>query len=76
KAANQGNPNAMFNFGDLLINGAHGVTQDLEQGALWMKKAHQKGHPHAYQKLADRYKALNMPVPTEIKEGIKIRGRC
>ncbi|RHZ53772.1 hypothetical protein Glove_437g39 [Diversispora epigaea] len=66
KAAKQGNLSAMFNFGDLLINGAHGVTQDLEQGADWLKKAHKKGHPHAYKKLADRYRALNKPVPEEI----------
>ncbi|CAG8588668.1 2016_t:CDS:2 [Acaulospora colombiana] len=71
KAAKQGNPNAMFNYGDLLINGAHGVTQDLEQGALWMKKAHLRGHPHAYKKLINRYQALNIPIPDEIREGIR-----
>ncbi|KAG9303147.1 hypothetical protein G9A89_005105 [Geosiphon pyriformis] len=59
KAAISGNPHAMFNYGDILINGGHGVWENIEEGEIWMRAAHDKGHPHALKKLTDRLNSLN-----------------
>ncbi|CAG8606854.1 10605_t:CDS:2 [Ambispora gerdemannii] len=74
KAAQNGNRNAMYNYGDLLINGAHGLPEDLDEGARWMRKAHDKGHPQAYKKLAIRLDFLNKPIPDDISKWLSTHG--
>src|SRR6185312_6468520 len=69
KAARNGNSNAMYNYGELLINGLH-VAMDLAEGEKWMRMAHDRGHPSAYRTLADRLKELGQAVPEDVSESL------
>ncbi|CAG8474328.1 1401_t:CDS:2 [Ambispora leptoticha] len=75
KSAQNGNRNAMYNYGDLLINGAHGLPENLDEGIVWMRRAHDKGHPQAYRKLAARLNFLKKPIPDDISKWLSTHNR-
>lgn len=53
KAAEAGNPVAMYNLGVARAEGAYGFDQDIEAAKYWLLKAHEAGHDMAAQTLLE-----------------------
>ncbi|CAG8514166.1 10136_t:CDS:2 [Gigaspora rosea] len=49
-----GNPSALFNYGDLFLNGKLGIKKDEEKGIRYLKMAAVKGQPKALEELKKR----------------------
>lgn len=69
-AAEVGHPLAMFNVGTALLTG-EGVETDPEKAAVWLRKAHEKGMPHATLNLTKMYME-GYGVPQDFQEAKKI----
>ncbi|CAG8508719.1 4842_t:CDS:2 [Dentiscutata heterogama] len=54
KAVINGNPSALFNYGDLFLNGKLGIKKDEEKGLRYLKMAAVKGQPKALEELKKR----------------------
>ncbi|CAG8524737.1 25098_t:CDS:2 [Cetraspora pellucida] len=54
KAVINGNPSALFNYGDLFLNGKLGIKKDEEKGIRYLKMAAVKGQPKALEELKKR----------------------
>ncbi|CAG8482675.1 2290_t:CDS:2 [Dentiscutata erythropus] len=49
-----GNPSALFNYGDLFLNGKLGIKKDEDKGIRYLKMAAVKGQPKALEELKKR----------------------
>lgn len=58
KAVINGNPSALFNYGDLFLNGKLGIRKDEEKGIRYLKMAAVKGQPKALDELKKRHICL------------------
>jgi hypothetical protein len=75
RAADSGNVYAALNYGGMVLNGLYGLTQDIDQGVQWIRRAHEKGHPHAYPNLQSWLTDLKLPVPKDVQLALAQTGR-
>jgi TPR repeat protein len=67
RAAERDNVHAALSYGGVILNGLYGLTQDIDQGVQWIRRAHAKRHPQAYPKLQSWLTNLKLPVPKDIQ---------
>jgi TPR repeat protein len=67
--ANQGDAEAMYRVGSLLIETLNGAD-DVRRGTYWLEKAARKGHPKSLLLYGRLHSRALSPVPTEIPNSL------
>ena len=77
RAAELGDPEGMYNLGDIYEDGKGEVTKDEEEAIVWYRKAVEAGHGKSAKALAHIYKDKDEAMTVEwYRKGIELGDSC